>query len=187
MMTTKAGGMFVGSARKSFIIILLLLLLLALSAYTFLRVWNNYASPNERIGSPYFVEGVIKTVSEIDDVNAEITGTRNNAIVQAIKKAGQSVVSISTVHIERDSLFGRGNWFDFFYPYDIERKYYGLGSGFIIDERGYIATNNHVISDADTIEVTLANGKQYKAKIIGTDKESDLAVLKIDASDLTIA
>lgn len=58
------------------------------------------------------------------------------------------------------------------------------GSGVIISDDGYIVTNNHVIDDANQIIVTLDNDKSYKAKVIGTDPNTDLAVLKIDAKDL---
>ena len=63
----------------------------------------------------------------------------------------------------------------------------GLGSGVIIDERGYIVTNNHVIADADRLEVRLADGREVVASLIGRDPETDVAVLKIDAPDLTPA
>ena len=56
-----------------------------------------------------------------------------------------------------------------------------LGSGFIIDPDGYIVTNNHVIDGAQKITVTLVSGKNYKAKLIGRDARTDLALLKIDA------
>src|SRR5262245_60677770 len=56
-----------------------------------------------------------------------------------------------------------------------------LGSGFIIDPSGYVVTNNHVIDDATAVTVTLTTGKSYPAKLIGTDKKTDLALLKIDS------
>lgn len=59
----------------------------------------------------------------------------------------------------------------------------GMGSGVIISEDGYIVTNNHVIANASELEITLNNNKSYKAKLIGTDKEMDIALLKIDASE----
>ena len=65
------------------------------------------------------------------------------------------------------------------------RRRPGEGSGVIVDENGYIITNNHVVEDADRIRVTLFNGneKRYDAKLIGTDAETDLAVIKIDVGD----
>ncbi|MEE9538339.1 MAG: trypsin-like peptidase domain-containing protein, partial [candidate division NC10 bacterium] len=59
----------------------------------------------------------------------------------------------------------------------------GAGSGFIIDERGYIITNNHVVEDARRLEVTLASGKKVSARLIGRDPFNDLAVIKIDVPD----
>ncbi len=59
------------------------------------------------------------------------------------------------------------------------------GSGFIISKDGYIVTNHHVIEDANKITVSLYNGKKYEAELIGSDESSDVAVLKIDANDLT--
>ena len=56
-----------------------------------------------------------------------------------------------------------------------------LGSGFIIDPTGYVVTNNHVVENSSDIVVTLNDGKDYPAKLIGTDKKTDLALLKIDA------
>ena len=64
------------------------------------------------------------------------------------------------------------------------QKQTSLGSGVIVSPQGYILTNNHVIADADEIEVMLANGKRYEARAIGADPETDIAVLKVDAHDL---
>ncbi|HWB24498.1 MAG TPA: trypsin-like peptidase domain-containing protein [Chitinophagaceae bacterium] len=60
----------------------------------------------------------------------------------------------------------------------------GSGSGVILSEDGYIVTNNHVIQDADNVTVTLANHKTYPAVVVGADAKTDLAVLKINASNL---
>ncbi|QLG45220.1 Do family serine endopeptidase [Costertonia aggregata] len=61
---------------------------------------------------------------------------------------------------------------------------YGTGSGVIINEKGYIITNNHVIDNADEVEVTLYNNETYKATVIGTDPTTDLALLQIKANNL---
>nr|WP_286267887.1 Do family serine endopeptidase [Thalassotalea atypica] len=67
-----------------------------------------------------------------------------------------------------------------------ERPFRGLGSGVIIDaNEGYIVTNNHVVEEADEILVTLKDGRQVEAKKIGTDAASDIALLQVDADDLT--
>jgi serine protease Do len=61
---------------------------------------------------------------------------------------------------------------------------HGLGSGVIVTKDGYILTNNHVVDDADKVKITLPDGREFIAKVIGKDKESDVAVVKIDARDL---
>lgn len=63
-------------------------------------------------------------------------------------------------------------------------KQQGSGSGVIISADGYIVTNNHVVADADELTVTLNDNKEYSARIIGTDKASDLALIKIDGKNL---
>ena len=67
-----------------------------------------------------------------------------------------------------------------------EFKQEGAGSGSIVDADGHILTNNHVVGEADKIKVRLFDGREFKAKIVGTDPLTDLAVIKIDADDLTI-
>lgn len=67
-----------------------------------------------------------------------------------------------------------------------ERPFRGLGSGVIIDaEKGYVVTNNHVVDNADEITVKLTDGREFKAKKLGSDEQSDIALLKIDPDELT--
>jgi len=65
-----------------------------------------------------------------------------------------------------------------------KRRQLSQGSGFIVASDGYILTNNHVVGDADKVVVKLVNGREFTAKILGTDPETDVALLKIDANDL---
>lgn len=67
----------------------------------------------------------------------------------------------------------------------IERNH-GVGSGFVISADGYVMTNAHVVYDADTIYVTLLDKREFKAKLVGADKRTDVALLKIDAKDLPV-
>lgn len=68
--------------------------------------------------------------------------------------------------------------------YDFEKE--SLGSGFIVSQDGYLLTNHHVVKDADEIVVRLSDRREFKAKLIGIDKRSDIALLKIDASNLPV-
>src|SRR5580658_3382479 len=67
-----------------------------------------------------------------------------------------------------------------------ERREQSLGSGVIVSPEGYILTNNHVVDGATDVRVTLGDKREYKARIIGTDAKTDVAVLKIDAPDLAV-
>ena len=104
----------------------------------------------------------------------------------AAKKAAPAVVSINTSKAVRHP---RSNdpWFQFFFGDQGTQEQAGLGSGVIISPDGYILTNNHVVEGADDIEVTLTDSRQAKAQVIGTDPETDLAVLKIDLTELPVA
>ncbi len=67
------------------------------------------------------------------------------------------------------------------------RRREGAGSGFVVTQDGYILTNNHVVNNATKINVTLADGRRFKADVVGTDTETDIAVIKIDVTGLPIA
>lgn len=89
-------------------------------------------------------------------------------------------------------LFGDDFFERFFYPsphqrHPQEQFAEGQGSGFIISEDGYILTNSHVVGDVDRITVTLSDGRELEATLIGTDTKSEVAVIKVDAKDLPVA
>jgi S1-C subfamily serine protease len=95
--------------------------------------------------------------------------------IELYRRLAPGVVNITSTVLERDFFFNV-----------VPRQ--GAGSGSIIDRNGYILTNHHVIEDARKLEVTLANNKKYTATFIGSDADTDLAVIKIDAPgrDLTV-
>ncbi len=111
------------------------------------------------------------------------------------EQAGPAVVNIRTVKtVSGGTLrnfmgpFGGGDdryndFFERFFgdQYPRERKERSLGSGFIMDPKGLIVTNNHVVEKAEEISVKLAGGKEYKAEVIGRDPKTDLALIKIEA------
>lgn len=109
------------------------------------------------------------------------------SFIEASNNSIHSVVHVTTKVVR--TTIQRDPFFEFFYGPGAggrERKQYGQGSGsgVIISEDGYIVTNNHVIEDANEIEVTLNDNSTYTAKIVGADPSTDLAVLKIDAEGL---
>ncbi|MDZ7937681.1 MAG: trypsin-like peptidase domain-containing protein [Rhodoferax sp.] len=104
----------------------------------------------------------------------------------AAQKASAAVVSINTSKAAAKNPNANDPWFKFFYGDQGNEPQGGLGSGVIVSPNGYILTNNHVVEGADEIEVALNDGRHVPAKIIGTDPDSDLAVLKIELDKLPI-
>ncbi len=116
------------------------------------------------------------------------------SLAAAAKKASAAVVSINTSKIQRANPKRSDPWFQFFFggkqgdaPQESDQQdQMGLGSGVIVSSDGYILTNNHVVEGADEIEVILNDSRRAIAKVIGTDPESDLAVLKITLDKLPV-
>ena len=103
----------------------------------------------------------------------------------AAKIASAAVVSINTSKTAVKNPHSDDPWFKFFFgDQGRSEPQGGLGSGVIISASGYILTNNHVVEGADEIEVILNDTRKSKAKVIGTDPETDLAILKIDLDKL---
>jgi len=124
---------------------------------------------------------------------AQVNVFSGNPIAKIVEDATPAVVNIDTEMMVRQSLnpFGDDPFFREFFGEQFERfsrivPMKGKGSGFVVSEDGYILTNNHVVADADRIEVTLADGSSYPAKIVGTDPTFDLAVIKIEAKGLHV-
>jgi len=123
------------------------------------------------------------------------------AFMDVARRVGPAVVSIAVEHTERgqfrrpgglgggpeDEFFDR--FFSDFFGEMPQREFKskGLGSGVIIDDEGYILTNEHVVGEADKLVVTLPDGREFKAEVKGTDPTSDLAVIKINAKHLPVA
>ncbi len=97
----------------------------------------------------------------------------DEAVISAMKKVAPSVVNIANVMLVRD-----------YYYRVIPVK--GVGSGLIIDSSGFILTNAHVIEGAREIEVTLVDGRKFPGKVVGVDKSTDIAVVKIDETNLPV-
>ncbi|MDU4961984.1 MAG: trypsin-like peptidase domain-containing protein [Sporomusaceae bacterium] len=106
---------------------------------------------------------------------ASISDARNTPIVRAAQKISPAVVGISNKAYARD-FFNRKVLVD-----------QGQGSGVIFDSQGYIATNNHVVQNAQELTITLLDGRSFPGKVLGADPATDLAVVKIEATDLPVA
>jgi serine protease DegS len=106
----------------------------------------------------------------------------------AVDRAAPAVVNVYTARVVTERLApSLGELFGEFLPRYRQRIERSLGSGVIVDESGHIVTNHHVIANADSINVQLADGRIAEAHIVGSDPDTDLAVLKIGLSSLPVA
>ena len=142
--------------------------MLALSAVTFSGCSAGTAADNSA--------GVESSGQSAQQANADVklSDARNTPAVRAAKMVGPAVVGITNKAVARD-------WFN--NPVETQ----GVGSGVIFREDGYIVTNNHVVSGAKEIIVSLSDGRSLKGKLIGADELTDLAVVKVEASGLPTA
>lgn len=128
--------------------------------------YEEYEETTDKTDAPVIYEAVDKEIPE--------AVTQAGVVATVAEIALPSVVEIRTEAVVNNSFYGQ---------YVTE----GAGSGVIISEDGYIVTNNHVVAGSSSITVRLTNGDEHKAKLIGTDAQSDIAVIKIEAKGLTPA
>ncbi len=154
----------------------------------------------------YYVSGNFFTEKESPDENAlktaavvsgslsvktdnAISAMRQNGITRAVKQISPAVVSVNVIkieeHVARSPYYGDPFIQRFFPEIYRDRRYReeikSIGSGFIISADGYIVTNDHVAGHGVDITVNTPDGKEYKARLVGSDPISDIALLKIDA------
>lgn len=116
--------------------------------------------------------------------------SRETAITRTIKKVGPAVASVNVIQTAEytRSPYFNDPFFEFWFPRDVYRRSVKtFGSGILISPDGYIITNQHVVEKAQEIKVTLPGGSEYKAEIIGSDRNSDIALLKIEGRGLPFA
>ena len=165
------------------------------------RLWLVFAQTVTVLLAAYFVVATLKpqwlnrgvavpgstgTISILEAPAAPIgTAAAPGSLAGAVRQAAPAVVSINTSTSARGPQ-SNDPWFRFFFGDrgDLQQQQTGLGSGVIMSPEGYVLTNNHVVEGADAIEVVLPDARRTTAKVIGTDPESDLAVLKITLDKL---
>jgi S1-C subfamily serine protease len=114
---------------------------------------------------------------------------RRTPTVRAVERVGPSVVNITTETIVTHSPFRSGSPFidpffrDFFEPRQRRKTLQNLGSGLLIDAKGHVLTNEHVISRASRVRVSLSDGREFDATLVGADPKNDLAVILIQADE----
>ena len=124
----------------------------------------------------------------VKDIPKDILATQQG-FVNLVKSVTPSVVNISTIGKKKlvRPFFESSPFFEDFFGEKGEhpqyRREHSLGSGFIINKDGFIVTNDHVVRDAETIQVKLSNENVYVGKVIGSDPKTDIAVIKINAKE----
>lgn len=139
---------------------------------------------------------VYVTARAAADTNTQRVTQLSNSFADIIEKASPAVVKISMTRIikaseqQENNPFTSDPFFRQFFggpmarPRDQRER--GLGSGVIVSPSGYILTNNHVVEKANSLKVTLSDGRDFTGKVVGADPQTDVAVVKINSSDLPI-
>jgi serine protease Do len=171
---------------------------------------NVVASRHFFLSSILFLLLFITPLSAVADDQNSITTLRQmgKAFASIAEKASPAVVGISAEKVVKSSDYPmlrewpfaepfspfNDDFFEYFFRRNLPRRYRrqpeprqeARGSGFIISEDGYILTNNHLVEGAEDVDVSLADGRELNGKIVGTDSESDVALVKIDADNLPV-
>jgi len=136
---------------------------------------------------PEWLQRPVRSAVSLLEAPPPVPGTvAAGSLSPAARVAAPAVVSINTSRLPERHPSQNDPWFRFFFGDGEEGPQAGLGSGVIVSPEGYILTNNHVIEGADEIEVVLDDSRRARAKVIGADPETDLAVLKIQLDRLPV-
>jgi Do/DeqQ family serine protease len=159
------------------------------------RLWLLFTQTTTILLAAYFVVATLKpqwighgagTVAMLEASPSSTGAAPAGSFRNAAQKASAAVVSINTSKAARKNPNANDPWFRFFYGDQGNEAQVGLGSGVIVSDSGYILTNNHVVEGADEIEVVLNDSRSARAKVIGTDPDTDLAILKIELDKLPV-
>ena len=162
------------------------------------RLWLLFAQTSTVFLAGYFVVATLKpqwlgrtpsvagVISLIEAPALPSDAIPPGSLRGAAQKASAAVVSITTSKAAGKNPHAGDPWFKFFYGDQGAEPQGGMGSGVIVSSSGYILTNNHVVEGVDDIEVFLNDSRSTRAKVIGTDPETDLAIVKIDLDRLPV-
>ncbi len=127
--------------------------------------------------------GYQQSIENTQNPDEQISTSRQTAITRAVKKVSPAVVSITvTEMVQGGRRLEFSEYYNRFVPVPIEREVSSMGSGFIISSDGLVVTNQHVANQqAKRVVVSLPDGEQYEAEVLGEDELADLALLKIDS------
>jgi serine protease Do len=169
---------------KSFLKFLVFVLLLAL-AISLIYVWQGRQPGQAQVKVEKFTPADkpsldLKSVDVLQRLDEEYTKVANAVVPSVVSITTTKTVSRRMPVDPLELFFGRR-----FSDESPQQKVTSLGSGVIVSKEGHIVTNNHVLNGTDDVTVQLSDGRQSKAKIVGTDGQIDLAVLKIDLENLT--
>ncbi len=158
-------------------------------------VWQPGSLRSQQTATPVVATSPQSGISSLIAQIPPAAATNPNFVTNVVKQVGPAVVRIDasrTVTSNRRMPEGFNDPFfrEFFgerspmQPQQSERTERGLGSGFITSSDGHIVTNSHVVDGADTVEVTLKDGRKLQGRVLGTDPVTDIAVVKIEANNL---
>lgn len=152
------------------------------------------------IGSSLIIHAVARPEAGANRVEDSVHAADNKSVpdfsfAPMLKQARKSVVNVLVEKVDKIPTTMQRSPFPFFDPFgqgqgpqdpndDGTRRRRGAGSGVVVSAEGYILTNNHVVEDSDEVTVTFSDGRTEKAKVVGTDPPTDLAVLKVDPKGL---
>jgi serine protease Do len=134
-------------------------------------------SPELLLPLPPDTAAAAAAAAVLPDLQQSPDVSRRTAIVTAAERVAPAVVSVNV--IRRETFQPRSLWESFFMPPGVARDVPGLGSGFIVDAQGLVLTNEHVVRGATELVVTLRDGRDFEADLVGSDEVTDLALLRL--------
>ncbi|HSD37049.1 MAG TPA: DegQ family serine endoprotease [Rhodocyclaceae bacterium] len=167
------------------------LLVAGIAAVTFAGCFQDSGIKNSHAGAPAAIAAAATAAP-----NAP-TGVTLPNFASLVEQVGPAVVNISVTSVQKggEDAFGEDPFYDFLRRFQgmpqqpqqrnrPDRIQRGVGSGFIVSNDGYVMTNHHVVDGADEVVVKLTDKREFKAKVIGSDERTDVALIKIDATGL---